>query len=392
MKTNKKIILCFIGYYLPDYNSGGPVRSIENFVNQLSCEFDIKIVCNNHDSLKKTVFEGVFNDTWQKVGNASVYYVSKKTLKLKEIKKLINDTKHDILYVNSFFSYHFSLIPIILSSFKNLSDVPCIIAPRGEFSSGAIKIKFLKKKLYLIIFKLLGLHKSVFWQATSDLEKKDIKREIGNIVKNIHIAPNLTLPIDNINLKNIRRRKQGKLRIIFLSRISPKKNLDFILKELIKIKVPLEFAIYGPKSDLKYWKRCLNLINKLPSNVQIIVNEEIPNNQVQNIFENYDLFVFPTLGENFGHVIFECLKTGTPVLVSDQTPWKSNEIGGLQTLSLNESQWTDAITEWSKFDDDKLFETRKEALEYISNYTNNSIALEQNKKLFNSILNNKNII
>ena len=35
---------------------------------------------------------------------------------------------------------------------------------------------------------------------------------------------------------------------------------------------------------------------------------------------------------------------------------------------------------------------RKEAIKYILNYYNNSTALKQNKKLFNSILNNKNIV
>ena len=392
MTINKKIILCFIGYYLPDYNSGGPVRSIENFVNQLGHEFEIKIVCNNHDSLNKTIYKNIQNDVWQKIGNASVYYASKKTLNFKEMKKLIRVTKHDILYINSFFSYYFSLLPLIARSFKDISDVPCIVAPRGEFSLGAIKIKFFKKKLYLIIFKLLGLHKGITWQATSALEKEDIIREIGDVLNYIHIAPNLTLPIDNININNIKSRKQGRLRIIFLSRISPKKNLIFILRVLSKIKIPIEFAIYGPKSDLNYWKKCLNLINKLPSNVQTIINEEVPNNQVHNIFKNYDLFVFPTLGENFGHVIFDSLRAGTPVLLSDKTPWKPNKNRSLQVLSLNENKWAEVIKEWSKFDDNKLFKKRKEALMYILDYTNSSISLKQNKKLFNYVLNNKNII
>jgi len=36
----------------------------------------------------------------------------------------------------------------------------------------------------------------------------------------------------------------------------------------------------------------------------------------------YDVFVFPTLGENFGHVIFEALMASCPVLPSDQTAWR----------------------------------------------------------------------
>ena len=392
MKINKIKILCFVGYYLPDYASGGPVRSIENFVNQLSDKFDIKIVCNNHDSLDKKLFKNIKNDSWQKIGKANVFYASNRTLNYKALKNLMRETSYDILYINSFFSYRFSFLPLIIRLLKSGKDAPCVIAPRGEFSEGAIKIKFLKKQIYLLIVKLLGLHKGVFWQATSDFEKKDIIREMGNISKHIYIAPNLTPILESVNSKEVKLRKQGKLRLVFLSRISPKKNLDFILRVLLNINFPLEFTIYGPKMDLNYWKKCLNLINKLPSNIDVIIKDKVPNDQVQDIFENYDLFVFPTLGENFGHVIFECLKAGTPVLVSDQTPWQSNEIGGLQTLSLNESQWTDEIRKWSSFDDNKLSKTKNDALEYISNYIDNSVALKQNKKLFNSILNNKNII
>lgn len=36
-------------------------------------------------------------------------------------------------------------------------------------------------------------------------------------------------------------------------------------------------------------------------------------------------FLFPTLGENYGHVIFEALAAGCPVIVSDQTPWQDLE-------------------------------------------------------------------
>src|SRR5690606_20694183 len=44
--------------------------------------------------------------------------------------------------------------------------------------------------------------------------------------------------------------------------------------------------------------------------------------QVAALFSKYDLFFLPTRGENYGHVIAEALSMGTPVLISDQTPWR----------------------------------------------------------------------
>lgn len=38
------------------------------------------------------------------------------------------------------------------------------------------------------------------------------------------------------------------------------------------------------------------------------------------LFEHH-FFVLPTLGENFGHAIFESMLAGRPVLISDMTPW-----------------------------------------------------------------------
>jgi len=45
--------------------------------------------------------------------------------------------------------------------------------------------------------------------------------------------------------------------------------------------------------------------------------------EILNRISDYDAFVLPTLGENFGHVIFESLMSGIPVLISDQTPWRN---------------------------------------------------------------------
>jgi len=60
---------------------------------------------------------------------------------------------------------------------------------------------------------------------------------------------------------------------------------------------------------------------------------------------DYDAFIFPTLGENFGHVIIESLSAGCPVLCSDQTPW--NDVfragGGSVIPQLDDMVWAREI-------------------------------------------------
>ena len=169
------------------------------------------------------------------------------------------------------------------------------------------------------------------------------------------------------------------------------KNLKFLLEVLTKINIKIEFSIYGPKSDSKYWQECFILIQQLSSNIKIDIHGEILHKEVMSIFKKYDLFVFPTLGENFGHVIFESLQAGTPVFVSDKTPLLDNNMGGLHLISLDQDKWVKIITKWSRLDSQKLLQKRKETFEYLINLNQNNKSLEQNKILFNSVL-NENII
>lgn len=97
----KFILLCFISYYLPGYRSGGPVRSIANFVDNLGDEFDIRIVTRDRDALDTEPYPNVQIDAWNKVGKAQVFYASDKTVNLRDIAKLMRDTPHDVLYLNS---------------------------------------------------------------------------------------------------------------------------------------------------------------------------------------------------------------------------------------------------------------------------------------------------
>jgi len=123
-------------------------------------------------------------------------------------------------------------------------------------------------------------------------------------------------------------KRAGDLRVVFLSRISRIKNLDFALNLLSSIRGSVHFDIYGPVEDEVYWQECACLIDKLPPNIQAKYGGPVLPDQVIQIFAGYHLFLFPTQSENFGHVILESLASGCPVLLSDQTPWHNLEASG----------------------------------------------------------------
>ena len=355
-----------VDHYLPGYRSGGPVKSISNLVTNLIKEFDFLIICSDRDKSDSMPYPNIKINVWNNINGIKLYYTSNGFFSFLNLIKILNNISYDLIYLNSFFSFKFSIFPFLINYFFLKNKKKCLIAPRGEFSPNAIKLKYYKKKIYLSFFNFLNFNKILYFQASSKFEKEDIVKELAVNNKNIFIAPDLIL-YDQKDL-SFKIRDPGPLRLLFLSRISPMKNLDFLLKILKSINQFLEFSIYGPKEDKSYWNLCLNLIKQLPSNIKVNIRNEVPQNEVNDVFKKYDLLLMPTLGENFGHVIIEALSSGLPVLVSDKTPWRSQNNNGLYVLKLIEQNWIEMIKTWSNLDQNELLKRRSLAKEYFFNY------------------------
>lgn len=385
----RPIILCFVAYYLPGYRSGGPVRTIANFVEHLGDEFDIRIVTRDRDALDTEPYPNVTVDAWNTVGKAQVFYASSQTMRLARIARLVHETSHDILYLNSFFDARFTIVPLLARRLGLIPRKPCVIASRGEFSNGALALKAWKKLPYVAVAKFLGLYSGLRWQASSAFEFQDLQGGLAVAASDITVAPDLPRVVssrENTFLE-VSPRQDRAFRIIFLSRISPMKNLEHLLRALADVSAEVALSIVGPVHVQAYWDQCCKLIDALPRNVSVHYLGETRPESVADAFSRHDLFVLPTRGENFGHVIYESLSAGTPVLLSDQTPWLADEDGALEVLPLaNVRDWSQAIERWSAFDDETLMQRRRAALDYLRRHSETQDAVEQNRRLFLSVL------
>lgn len=315
-------ILTFIDYYLPGYKGGGPIRTLVNFVEQLGEEIKLKIVTSDRDLGDETPYHGVSANVWGRVGKADVRYVSPDKFSFFFVRKLMRDTTFDVIYLNSFFSYRGAIKPLLLRRLAMVRNVPVILAPRGEFSPGALALKALKKRVFMRLSKMVGLYGGIIWQASSEVEARDIRRCFGDELT-IFVAPDIAPVVAPSSLPRRETIKlRGKLDIVFLSRISRKKNLDGALRLLGNLEGEIRFNIYGPLEDSGYWAECEQIISELPQNVAVQYCGTVAHDNVLSVMGAHDLFLFPTLGENFGHVILEAFLAGCPVVLSDQTPWR----------------------------------------------------------------------
>jgi len=382
----KPTILTLVACYLPGYKSGGPVRTIANMVEHLGDAFDFRIVCRDRDTMDSQPYSGIIVDDWNKVGKAQVYYASPRSIRLRAVALLLREAPHDVLYLNSFFNYQFTTLALLACRLGLAPKKPCVIAPRGEFSEGALALKSWKKQLYIRTSRLLGLYDNLNWQASSAFETEDIKRMMGSVARSIQIAPDLPALVTQSNeekkpsLDDLTK----PLRVVFLSRISPMKNLDFALQILETVAAPVEFNIYGPASDAAYWQYCQTLIAHLPDHITATYHGVVEHDDVANVLMTHDLFFLPTRGENFGHVIFEALAAGVPALISDQTPWQDLDdtgVGWVRPLN-DASAFKDVIEQLAEVSPLERTGQRQRARQYARNLAENSAVMRQNLDLF----------
>lgn len=224
------------------------------------------------------------------------------------------------------------------------------------------------------------------------MERKDIERWFPCPLKTwrygsrVHIALNLSPACSLPENKGAPVRKtSGSLNIIFLSRITAKKNLDYALNVLKELRGTVTFDIYGPiDRDKKYWETCNRIIAELPNNVTVNYKGAIKQNEVRDTFSRYHVFLFPTRGENFGHVIMESLSAGCPVILSDQTPWRDLEEKGVGwDIPLSQPEkFRTVLEQLIEMDEDEFNVYSQHTIKHAIEAANDSNVLEQNRQLF----------
>lgn len=311
--------MIFVDWFAPGFKGGGQIQSCVNLAIALQDDMDVFVVTTDRDLGSTISYETIMPDEWNNFDRRiKVLYLSPQKLGFKSIKGIIRSTAPDVIYLNSMFSFSLTLLPLEACRLENWKT-KIILAPRGMLHQGALQYKKLKKQLFFRAFKVRRFHRRILFHATDKTEEADIRTVFGKDVRSEYIAD---FPASGQGALKLIEKVSGILKCVFVSRISPKKNLILILKLLKRAQGNILFTIVGPTEDEEYWAACQEEIRSMPSNVQVEYAGAIANHDLPAVYRNNHLFMLPTFGENFGHVIYESLSNGRPVLISDQTPWK----------------------------------------------------------------------
>ena len=329
--AKRPVVLVFCDFYLPGYKSGGSMRTLINMIECLGDEFDFRVVARDHDGRSdKTPYTEFPPNEWNRIGPALVRHLSKDRINISEFKKIVDEVSPDTIYFNSYFST-FTILPLILRKTGKLKGIPMIVAPEGEISEAGLKLKSFRKRSFMRAAKAARLYGDLIWKAASEMEAENVRRLNVRRPK-IFIAPNLSPKtiLPGYRQDDKPTKVAGKARLIYLSRIHPVKNLDFLLDALQHVSGNVELDIYGPvDTDADYMDKCRRLIDQLPESVSVTVKGSVEHSKVPQTLFSYEFFVLPSLTENFGHVFMEALAAGCPLVISDRTPWTDLESKGV---------------------------------------------------------------
>jgi glycosyltransferase involved in cell wall biosynthesis len=319
MQEKKKILL-FTDWFEPGFKAGGPIRSCVNFVSHMRSEFRIDVFTSDRDLGEETPYPGIESDRWLSTDSSGVriYYLSPRQSAWSAIRRQLREIDPDFLYLNSMFSTCYTIYPLLLYRLLGLQG-RIVLSPRGMLRDSALQFKTAKKRLFLSIFRGSGLPGRISFQASDQTEMEDIKKCFGSSAHIKQIAnfpPNLPDHMETIE------KRPGELDLLFIGRIHPIKNLDYLLEVLNEVSCRIRLTIVGSIEEPSYWEKCQEIIRLLPAHIAVTYAGEIPHHDLPPIIARHHIFALPTQGENFGHAIFEALILGRPVLISDQTPWR----------------------------------------------------------------------
>jgi glycosyltransferase involved in cell wall biosynthesis len=372
-------------YFLPGYKAGGALRTIANTINRLADDFEFSVVSLDRDTGDREPYPGVTTGIWRRVGAARVMYLSPSDVLRGSLVGVLRMTPCDVLYCNSLFDPAFTLQPLLAWNSGLAHASVALVAPRGELSPGALALKPLRKQVYLRLGRATKLFERVVWQASTEIEAREIERSSRADATRIVIARDLMDHAWSTHDNRARvRQPEDPLQICFMSRVSPKKNLLYALEVLTQVRHRIEFDVIGPVEDDEYWRRCVALARRLPGNIRFRYCDTIEHSAVASRLQDYDLVFLPTLGENYCHVIVESFLAGTPVLISDQTPWRGLAAAGVGwDYPLEESQsFLTAIDEIQAYSAGDYATLRERVARFGRAIVDDVGAFEANRQLF----------
>lgn len=294
-------------HYTPsiDLSSGGVGIYMQTLAKELGKLVELHIA-THHD------------DHELQIENCTVHYLSKSYQAIPQFQQIINELHPDVVHSNTCWA---PMASFAVNCAKKM-NIPVVYSIHGMLEPWILNRHHWTRKVpALLLYQKKSLKNADVLLATAESERQNILKLGYN--NQVEIVQN-GVDIHDISIKKDWKKTN---KIVFLSRIHPKKGIEFLIEAAAKLKSELTnqlFIIAGEGED-NYCRQLQTMAERqgvkgLFSFVGGVYGEE-----KWMLLRDADIVVLPTYSENFGIIVAEALASGTPVITTQGTPWQELE-------------------------------------------------------------------
>jgi glycosyltransferase involved in cell wall biosynthesis len=303
---------------------GGPSQAAIEMVNALRLRHvDASILTTNDDC------ESLLTDLpiggWTSYGGVPVLAFPRWNPPIRVLKEYIfssrlnrwfpgNIRNFDIIHVHALFSYPST----VAMMHARRARIPYLLRTIGQLSPWSLAQSKLRKQLMLKLVERRNLDSASLLHFTTTRERDECFTAFGQSFPSLVLPLGVRLPSPLPAIKS----KSDGLRLLFLSRLHPKKQLEVLLKGLALFQSDNPQAIWqldiAGAGEPAYLASLQKLAAQLNLSHRCRWLGHVQGDAKTSLLQQADWFLLPSAAENFGIAVVEAMAAGTPVIVSPQ--------------------------------------------------------------------------